>query len=101
MVEKSKYCNISINYKIPIVFHKLKKYDADFIKQELRKFDFKTNFVPNGLEKCMKFSLDNTFFFIDSFQFLTASFNSLVKSLGENEFDSEVLDLVKQKGFYC
>ena len=35
--------------------------------QELGKFDFKTNFIPNGLEKYMSFSLDNTLVFIDSF----------------------------------
>ena len=42
-----------------------------------------------------------------SFQFLSSSLDILVKNLGENcfshwsqEFDKEVLDLVKQKGFY-
>ena len=42
--------------------------------------------------------------FIDSFQFLSSSLDSLVKHLDylmylSEEFDSEVLDLVKQKGF--
>ena len=36
--------------------------------------------------------------FIDSFQFLSSSFYSLVKSLGK-EFKSKVLNLFKQKGF--
>ena len=55
----------------------------------------------------MSFSLDNKLIFIDSFQFLSSSLDSLVKSSGENdfkhlsqEFDSEVSDLVTQKGFY-
>ena len=45
--------------------------------------------------------------FVDSFQFLSSSLDSLVKNLGKNdfsylsqEFDSKVLDLVKQKGFH-
>ena len=45
--------------------------------------------------------------FIDSFQFLSSSLDSLVKHLSKGEFkyfsqkfNSKVLDLVKQKGFY-
>ena len=45
--------------------------------------------------------------FADSFPFLSSSSDSLVKNLNWNnfkylsqEFDSNVLDLVKQKGFY-
>ena len=51
-------CNIS-----------LKKYDAHLIMEELGKFDFKINVIPNGLGKYMSFSLDNKLFLIDSFQF--------------------------------
>ena len=74
----------------------------------LRKnFDFKINVIPNGLEKHKSFSLNNKLFFIDSFQFLSFSSDSLARNSVKNEckhfsqkFDSEVLDLVKQKGFY-
>ena len=45
--------------------------------------------------------------FIDSFQFLSSSLDSLVKNVGNDdfkylsqEFDNNVLDLVKQNGFY-
>ena len=45
--------------------------------------------------------------FIDSFQFLSSSLDSLVKNLSKDdfkylsqEFHNSVLDLVKQKGFY-
>ena len=45
--------------------------------------------------------------FIDTFHFLSSSFDSFVKNLNKNdfkylskEFDNNVLDLVKQKGFY-
>ena len=67
--------------------------------QELCKFGFKINVIPNGLEKYMSFSLNNKLVSIDSFQFLSFSLDSLVKNLGENDFkhfseelDSEVLE---------
>ena len=48
-----KDCNINVklNYKITIAFHNLKNYDSHLIIQEQRKFNFKTNVIPNGLEK--------------------------------------------------
>ena len=50
----------------------------------------------------MSFSINNKLSFIDSFQFLSSSLDSLVKNLGKDnfkylsqEFDNNVLDLVK------
>ena len=75
--------------------------------QELGKFDLKINVIPNGLEKYMSLTITNKLSFIDRFQFLSSSLDSLVKNLSKNdvkylnkEFDNNVLDLVKQKGFY-
>ena len=75
--------------------------------QELGKFNLKINVIPNGLEKYMSFTINNKLSFIDSFQFLSSSLDSLVKNINEDdfkylsqEFDNNVLDLVKQKGFY-
>ena len=75
--------------------------------QELGKFNLKINVIPNGLEKYMSFTINNKLSFIDSFQFLSSSLDSLVKNLNKDdfkylsqEFDNNVLDLVKQKGFY-
>ena len=55
----------------------------------------------------MSFSISSKLGFIDSFQFLSSSLDSLVKNLGQDdfaylsqEFDNTILDLVKQKGFY-
>ena len=52
-------------------------------------------------------NIDNKLIFVDSFQFLSSSLGSLVKNVCKNdfkylsqEFDSKVLDLVKQKGYY-
>ena len=55
----------------------------------------------------MNFNINDKLAFIDSFQFLRSSLDSLSKNLGKNdfkrlsqEFDSEVLGLVKQNGLY-
>ena len=99
--------NLKLNHKIPIIFHNLKSYDSYFIMQELSKFHLKISVIPNGLEKHMSFTINNKLSFIDSFQSLTSSLDSLVKYLNKNdfkylshEFDNNVLDLVKQKGFH-
>ena len=101
---KDCHINISLNYKIPTVFHSLKNYDAHVIMQEIGKCDFKINVISSGLEKYLSFSLNNKLVFIDSFQFLSSSLDTLAKHFGENDFkywsqafDSEVLDLVKKK----
>ena len=55
----------------------------------------------------MSFKIYNKLTFIDSFQFLSYSLDSLFKNLNKNdlnylcqELNNNVLDLVKQKGFY-
>ena len=71
--------------------------------QELGKF----NLIPNGLEKYISFIINNTLSLLDNFQFLSSSLDRLVKHLSQDdfkhlsqEFDDNVLDLVKQKGLY-
>ena len=55
----------------------------------------------------MSFSINNNLCYIDNFQVLSSSLDSLVKTLAKDnfkylsqEFDNNVLDLVKQKVFY-
>ena len=55
----------------------------------------------------MSSTINNKLSFIDIFQFLKSSLDSLVKNLRKDdfmylsqEFDKNVLDLVRQKGFY-
>ena len=74
---------------------------------ELGKFNLKVNVIPNGLENYMRISINNKLSFIDSFQFLSSSLDSLVKNVSQDDFEhlsqnfyNNVLDLVKQKGFY-
>ena len=54
--------------------------------QELGKFNLKLNVIPNGLEKYMTFSVNNKLSFVDNFQFLSSSLDSLVKNLGKDDF---------------
>ena len=75
--------------------------------EELGNFNLKINFILNRLEKCMSFTIHNKLSFIDSFQFLSSSLDSFVKNLGKDdfmylsqEFDYNLLDLIKQKRFY-
>ena len=104
-----RHCDIHVklNHKISIVLHNLNNYDSHLIMQELSKFDFKINVILNGLEKCMSFNINNELIFIDSFHFLSSSLDSSVKNFSKNgfkylsqEFNGNVSDLVKQKGFY-
>ena len=99
--------NVKLNHKISVVFHNLNYYDSHHIMQKLGKFNLKINVIPNGLEKYMSFSINDQLSFINSFQFLSSSLDSLVKNLNEDyfkclsqEFDNNVLDLVKRKGSY-
>ena len=66
--------------------------------QKLEKFRFNSNVIPNRLENISSLTS------ITSFQILSSSLHSLVKNLSKDdfkhlsqEFDNNVLDLVKQK----
>ena len=55
----------------------------------------------------MSFTINNKSRFIDSFQFVSSTLDSLVKNLNKDdfkylsqEFGNSVLDLIKRKGFY-
>lgn len=58
----------SVNCKIHIVFHNLKKYGPYNIMQELGKLDFtkripKGSVIPNGSEKCKSFGFASNKFY--------------------------------------
>ena len=78
--------NVKLNYKIPVVIHNLKYYESHLIIQELGKFNLKINVIANGLEKYKSFSIKNKQSFIDSFQFLSSSLDSVVKNMGKEDF---------------
>ena len=98
--------NLKLDHKIPVVFHNLRKYDSHLIMHKLGKIYLKINVMPNGLEKYLKFTINNKLSFIGRFQFLNFLLGRLVKKLSKDdfkylnqEFNNDVLDLVKKKGF--
>jgi hypothetical protein len=99
-------CNLKykIPRQIPVVFHNLRGYDSHLLVQQFGKFpDDDISVIPNNMEKYMSITLGR-FRFIDSFQFMPASLDVLVKNTTkfyhtESEIKENV-DLLKQKGVY-
>ena len=75
-------CNINLksNHKIHVVFNNLQNYDSHFVIQELGKFNLFN--LSSSLDSLVKNSKK------DNFKYLS------------QEFDNNILDLVKQKGLY-
>ena len=81
-------CNINYfnNRYLPIVFHNLRGYDShliikkayDIVEKNNSKPQFKV--IPNSYEKFMSFDI-GSLKFIDSFQFMASSLESLVENL--------------------
>ena len=85
----------------------MRGYDSHLIFNELDKFDVKINVIPNGLEKYMAFFLNKNLVLIDNMPLMNSSLEELVKNLSDKDFEylieefgSENLDLLKQKGTY-
>ena len=77
-------CNIKyrLSKKIPVVLHNLKNYDAHIIMQGISAVGKEqVKCIPNNMEKYVSFSIGKHLMFIDSFQFLGASLESLVNNL--------------------
>ena len=85
----------------------LRGYDSHLIFSKFNKFNVKINVTPNGLEKYMAFFLNKNLVFVDSMQFMNSSLDKLAKNLSDKdfryfveEFGSEYLEILKQKGAY-
>ena len=48
--------------------------------QELGKFNLRINIIPNGSEKYISFTINNSLSFVDSMQFPSSPLGSLVKN---------------------
>jgi hypothetical protein len=118
-------CNINFNYKhykIPVIIHNLKNYDAHFIISclnnkaskyvkinpktgEVKEYNKQLKVIANNSEKYMTFSIGNLKF-IDSFQFLSSSLDELSKNLSFDDFThtkklfGKNWEIAKQKGIY-
>ena len=52
--------NLKLTKKFPAIFHNSRGYDSHLIMQEINQFLVKLNAIPNGLEKYMAFTINNT-----------------------------------------
>ena len=70
--------------------------------QELDKFGFKINVIPNGLEIYISLNINNKLVLVNGFQFLSSALDSLVKNLYKDDFKylKSGIRFIKQKGFY-
>jgi hypothetical protein len=78
-------CNINYynNRFLPVVFHNLRGYDSHLILKEAFEIcgtDKNIGAVPNSMEKFMSFNVGDVKF-IDSFQFMASSLETLAKNL--------------------
>ena len=102
-------CNLKmrINPKtdpIPVVFHKLRGYDAHNLMQAMPQLQKEIKSVANNTEKYITFSVGGLSF-IDSFNFLQGSLDSLVsatpnESLKITSTISKGSELLYKKGIY-
>ena len=119
-------CNLKLQIKpdtikIPVIFHNLRGYDSHFIMQQIgqiakehtytnkkgQKVEMNINAIPNNMDKYMAFMLGNHLLFLDSFQFMSSSLDSIAKNLPDEafiytkqEFEKEQFNLMKRKGIY-
>ena len=85
-----KHCNLEYKvdkekYKVPVIFHNLRGYDAHLIFQKIKQKHGKINVIPNTSEKYISFTV-GCMKFLDSMQFLSASLEKLSAQLKENQF---------------
>ena len=119
-------CNLKLrikpeDIKVSVIFHNLHGYDSHFIIQQIgeiakkhaytnekgEKQDLNINAIPNNMEKYMAFMLGKHLTFIDSFKFMSSSFDKLVSNLSKEAFKytseeltGKKLSLMSQKGVY-
>ena len=108
-----KQCNLNYRnrYFIPVVIHNSKNYDTHFILKKMsKKFAKNISIIPCTTEKFIMFTLDSIRF-IDSFQFLNASLESLVENLNNSDHEFKIFNhfyrknenirhLLKRKGVF-
>ena len=91
--------------EIPVVFHKLKGYDAHHLMQAVSQTNEKvTNCIANNMEKYITFSIGGLRF-IDSLNFLQSSLGSLARATPKESLKitstiAKGSDLLYKKGIY-
>ena len=105
-----KFCqSLNRKVKVPVIIHNLRGYDSHLIIKHFHDRSANISCIPNNMEKYMALAINNLQF-IDSFQFMSDSLETLVGNLkrgGIAEFKitskfyrGEQLELMTQKGIY-
>ena len=84
-------CNLLLRqmYRVPVVFHNLKKYDGHIVTMAAAKYDEALSVIGESLESYKCISMGKDVVFIDSLAFLGVSLAALVEGLkrsGEAKF---------------
>lgn len=72
-------------FRLPVLFHNLRGYDSHLIMQAVRKYHGRIDVIPNNYERYQSFTIGRLKF-LDSFQFLPASLDSLTRQMNVNDF---------------
>ena len=114
-------CNLQrrVNYQIPVFFHNFRGYDSHLIVHEFPNIqNRKLKVIGQNMEKYLQIQWGEHIVFRDSLQFLSASLDSLVKSLAKTNSTlfnllnktiesfypnatDEMVKMVQQKGVFC
>ena len=83
-------CNLNYKidkkkYKLPIVFHNLRGYDAQLIFQKIKRKHGKFNVIPNNSERYISFEVGRLKF-LDSMQFVSCGLDKLAEKLSNDQF---------------
>lgn len=73
------------NYKLPIIFHNLRGYDAHLTMLGIRKKHGRIRVIPMNMERYISFSI-GCLKFLDSMQFLNSSLEKLASALKPEQF---------------
>lgn len=104
-------CNLNskTKYFIPVILHNLKSYDGHLILKYMKTTDRKVSVIPSTKEKYISFSIGHLRF-LDSFQFLSASLNTLINNLVKSDrsqfkalnkfFKGDHVNLLLRKGVF-
>ena len=89
------------NYKIPVLFHNLKGYDAHLIMSAIGEHvngKTKINVIAQNYEKYVTFGYNNLKY-LDSFGFLTSGLDALVANLYDERRNTEDGEELDEDGF--
>lgn len=85
-------CNLNYQQscKLPVIIHNFRNYDSHLIIRGFGKFGKDFFVIPTNSEKYLSVTIDDKIVFLDSYQFLSASLETLVENLkqeGLKKFD--------------